>query len=426
MEIILKRWTDALLEWLGLTSADNRAWDQWVAFALVVLLVVAFDILCRWVVVRGVNQVVRRTKVTWDDEIFGRSVLNHLCHIVSALILLSVVPVVFVDKNALREILLRLTHTYVVVCVLFFVNAVLAALFRIMSVHPAWLGKPIKGLRQTAQGINLLIGSIIIISILIDKSPAKLLTGLGASAAIILLIFKDSILGFVSGIQLSSNDMVKVGDWISVPKFGADGRVEEVSLSTVKIRNWDNTIVTLPPYMLVSDSFQNWRAMQLSGGRRVMRSVLIDVFSVRYCTPEMLQHYRGIDLVREYIDRNEEQQRAYNSQHTGLNGRHLTNLGLFRIYALNYLRREVAVNKDMMIMVRQLQPTDTGIPVELYFFTDTVDWVAYEGIQSEVFEHMLAAIPEFDLRAYQRPSGSEIESLRLSRIVKGRASKQPE
>ena len=233
-----------------------------------------------------------------------------------------------------------------------------------------------------------------------------------------MLIFRDSILGFVSGIQLSANDMLKVGDWISVPKYGADGNVEEVSLTTVKIRNWDNTLVMLPPYLLTTDSFTNWHAMQLSGGRRVMRSVSIDMTSVRFCTPEMLDHYRTIDLIKDYVEETEQRIEAYNAAHgigvaeRRVNGLHQTNLGVFRAYLVRYLQNEVPVNKSMTLMVRQLQPTETGLPMQLYFFTDTVVWVDYEGIQSDVFDHVLAVIPEFGLRVFQNPSGEDIASLR--------------
>ena len=228
-----------------------------------------------------------------------------MCHILSAILLAVVLPVVFEEKSTGRVIVLRFMEAYIVFSVFRFVNALLYAAFHIAAARPAWQNKPIKGLRQTAQGIALLICTILIVSILLDKSPAILLTGLGASAAVLMLIFRDSILGFVSGIQLAANDMLKVGDWISIPKYGADGNVEEVSLTTVKIRNWDNTLVMLPPYLLTTDSFTNWHAMQLSGGRRVMRSVAIDMTSVRFCTPEMLDHYRTIDLIRDYVDQTE-------------------------------------------------------------------------------------------------------------------------
>lgn len=418
MQNTLKDWAHDLLTWLGVSSAPSDGWDRLVAFVLVLVAAVLFDFLCRFVLVKGMRRIVLRTRVKWDDEIFSLDVLNRACHVLSAILLLVMLPVLFDEHTVVRTVLMRLLHVYFIITILRFVNAIFSATFRIAAARPAWQNKPIKGLRQTAQGIALLIGGILIVSVLIDKSPAILLTGLGASAAIVLLIFRDSILGFVSGIQLSANDMLKVGDWISMPKYGADGTVEEVSLNTVKIRNFDNTIVMLPPYLLTSESFQNWRGMQLSGGRRVMRSVSIDMTSVRFCTPEMLAHYREIDLLRDYIDQTERRVEQYNAAHgirpgeRKINGLHQTNLGVFRAYLVRYLRAEVPVNQDMTLMVRQLQPTETGLPIQLYFFTDTVVWVDYEGIQSDVFDHVLAVIPEFGLRVFQNPTGSDLAALR--------------
>jgi miniconductance mechanosensitive channel len=239
-----------------------------------------------------------------------------------------------------------------------------------------------------------------------------LLTGLGASAAILMLVFKDSIMGFVSGIQLSANKMLKVGDWIAMPKYNADGTVIEVTLNTVKVRNWDNTIITIPPYALVSDSFQNWRGMQESGGRRVKRSVNIDMNSVKFCTPEMLEKYRKIHLLRDYINITEDVVKKYNEDNSIdnsvlVNGRRQTNLGVFRAYLTQYLKNLPEVNQELTCMVRQLQPTDHGIPVELYFFSAIKEWVIYEGVQADVFDHVLAIIPEFDLSVFQSPSGAD-------------------
>lgn len=415
---LLRRWTDALLDWLGITSAQHDSWDRWVALVLVIVLAVLVDFICRLIVVNSARRIVKRTRATWDDELFSPPVLNWSCHVLSAILLTIVLPIIFDENSEARTVVVRLVQVYLIYTIFRLVNVVLHAVFRIVSERPAWQNKPIKGLRQTGQGIAALICGVMVVSILIGKSPAIFLTGLGASAAILLLIFRDSILGFVSGIQLSANDMVRVGDWISVPKYGADGNVEEVSLNTVKIRNWDNTIVTLPPYILVSESFVNWHPMQLSGGRRVMRSVSIDMTSVKFCDAEMLDRYRRIDLIREYVDRTEQRIETYNREHgidTGerkINGLHQTNLGIFRAYLVRYLQNEVPVNKDMTLMVRQLEPTDAGLPMQLYFFTNTVVWVEYEGIQSDVFDHVLAVIPEFDLRIFQNPSGSDLKALR--------------
>lgn len=416
------------MEWLGLASGQDDGLDRWAAFFIVLLAVAVFDFLCRFVVVRGVHRLVMHTKVTWDDEIFSRQVLGRACHILSTILLMITLPVVFSDVDSTRMVVMRVVQVLLIVSIFRFINALLHAIFRVASAQPAWQNKPIKGLRQTGQGITALLCGILIISIIIGKSPMILLTGLGASAAIIMLIFRDSILGFVSGIQLSANNMLQVGDWISVPKYGADGTVEEVSLSTVKVRNWDNTITTLPPYLLISDSFQNWRAMQLSGGRRVKRSVNIDMTSVKFCTSEMLDQYRSIELLREYIDNTEKRVEQYNAAHgiaageRKINGLHQTNLGVFRAYLERYLREEVPINKNMTLMVRQLQPTETGLPMELYFFANTVEWVVYEGIQSDVFDHVLAVIPQFGLKVFQNPTGSDFAALRAT----SSASERPE
>ena len=412
MHALLKRWTDALMKWAGVDAAAENGWDRLVAFILVVAVAVVLDFVLRKIVVRGVRRIVERTRVRWDDELFSVRVLDRGCHILSALLLVLVLPVVFEDKTEVRTFVLRMVEVYAIVTVILFINALLFAAFRIAAARPAWPNKPIKGLRQTAQGIVLFIGVIFCISTLMGKSPANLLTGLGASAAVMMLIFRDSILGFVSGIQLSANDMLKVGDWISVPKSGADGKVEEVSLTTVKIRNFDNTIVTLPPYLLVSDSFVNWHAMQLTGGRRVMRSVSIDMTSVHFCTPELLQRLRGVELLNDYIDRAASADGAQASvEELPVEARHATNLGLLRLYIVRYLSQKVPVNRSMTLMVRELQPTESGIPLQLYFFTDTVVWVEYERIQADVFDHLLAVIPEFGLRVFQNPTGRDFQEL---------------
>ena len=379
----------------------------------------------------GMSQ--ERTRTKWDDTLFSTRVLKCGCHVVSAVLLDVVLPVVFDEKSHTQTVMMRLLNVYLLVSVFRFASALIYASFHIVATRPAWQNKPIKGLRQTAQGIALLICAILIISILMDKSPALLLTSLGASAAVLMLIFRDSILGFVSGIQLSANDMLKVGDWISVPKFGADGTVEEVSLTTVKIRNWDNTIVTLPPYQLVSDSFVNWHAMQLSGGRRIELSLLVDMTTIRFCTPEMLDRFRRIRLLGDYIDRTEkEYAKANESEGIGageppVNGLRQTNLAVFRAYMMRYLEEKTSARRDMKLTVRMLPPTDTGVPLELYFYTTSIYFADYVQVELAVFEHMLCALPEFGLRAFQSPSGDDLRAwARAAEALKASASAQSE
>ncbi|WP_288844617.1 mechanosensitive ion channel domain-containing protein [uncultured Alistipes sp.] len=433
MRHLLKKWTDALLDGLGVESAAHDSWDVWVACGLVLLIVTLVDYLLQWTVVPGVRKVVERTRTKWDDTLFSTRVLKCGCHVVSAVLLDVVLPVVFDEKSHAQTVMMRLLNVYLLVSVFRFASALIYASFHIVATRPAWQNKPIKGLRQTAQGIALLICAILVISILMDKSPTLLLTSLGASAAVLMLIFRDSILGFVSGIQLSANDMLKVGDWISVPKFGADGTVEEVSLTTVKIRNWDNTIVTLPPYQLVSDSFVNWHAMQLSGGRRIELSLLVDMTTIRFCTPEMLDRFRRIRLLGDYIDRTEkEYAKANESEGVGageppVNGLRQTNLAVFRAYMMRYLEEKTSARRDMKLTVRMLPPTDTGVPLELYFYTTSIYFADYVQVELAVFEHMLCALPEFGLRAFQSPSGDDLRAwTRAAEALRASASAQSE
>ncbi|WP_288863948.1 mechanosensitive ion channel domain-containing protein [uncultured Alistipes sp.] len=433
MRHLLKKWTDALLDGLGVESAAHDSWDVWVACGLVLLIVTLVDYLLQWTVVPGVRKVVERTRTKWDDTLFSTRVLKCGCHVVSAVLLDVVLPVVFDEKSHAQTVMMRLLNVYLLVSVFRFASALIYASFHIVATRPAWQNKPIKGLRQTAQGIALLICAILVISILMDKSPTLLLTSLGASAAVLMLIFRDSILGFVSGIQLSANDMLKVGDWISVPKFGADGTVEEVSLTTVKIRNWDNTIVTLPPYQLVSDSFVNWHAMQLSGGRRIELSLLVDMTTIRFCTPEMLDRFRRIRLLGDYIDRTEkEYAKANESEGIGageppVNGLRQTNLAVFRAYMMRYLEEKTSARRDMKLTVRMLPPTDTGVPLELYFYTTSIYFADYVQVELAVFEHMLCALPEFGLRAFQSPSGDDLRAwTRAAEALRASASAQSE
>ena len=433
MRHLLKKWTDALLDGLGVESAAHDSWDVWVACGLVLLIVTLVDYLLQWTVVPGVRKVVERTRTKWDDTLFSTRVLKCGCHVVSAVLLDVVLPVVFDEKSHAQTVMMRLLNVYLLVSVFRFASALIYASFHIVATRPAWQNKPIKGLRQTAQGIALLICAILVISILMDKSPTLLLTSLGASAAVLMLIFRDSILGFVSGIQLSANDMLKVGDWISVPKFGADGTVEEVSLTTVKIRNWDNTIVTLPPYQLVSDSVVNWHAMQLSGGRRIELSLLVDMTTIRFCTPEMLDRFRRIRLLGDYIDRTEkEYAKANESEGVGageppVNGLRQTNLAVFRAYMMRYLEEKTSARRDMKLTVRMLPPTDTGVPLELYFYTTSIYFADYVQVELAVFEHMLCALPEFGLRAFQSPSGDDLRAwTRAAEALRASASAQSE
>ena len=411
---LLKNIDQLLIGW-GVSPDTAILIDEAIAFTLILLMAFAADALCRKVLLKVIARIVKQTKATWDDILFDHSVLVHLSRMVAPVIIYLCIPVAFAGSTAMAFIQ-RLCLIFIIVTFLSFVNSFLKAAYSVYSEMESLRGKPLKGLLQTLQVLLWFIGGIVVVSILIGKSPLALLAGLGASAAILMLVFKDSIMGVVSGVQLSANDMLRVGDWITMPKYGANGYVIEVTLNTVKVRNFDNTITTIPPYLLVSDSFQNWRGMRESGGRRVKRSINIDMTSVRFCTPEMLEKFRKISLLKDYIDRTEEVVRVYNEENhidneVLVNGRRQTNLGVFRAYLTAYLKSLPVVNTELNCMVRHLQPTDHGLPVELYFFSNVKDWIPYEAVQADVFDHVLAIIPEFGLRVFQSPSGADFERL---------------
>ena len=411
---LLDRITDTLQGW-GL-EGSAAFWGHVLALAVLVGIAFLADLLCRHVLLKAVAKVVKRTKAKWDDVVFDHKVMKRLSHMVMPVVIYWFIPAVFAGSDLWAvDFIQRVCFVFIVLFFLFFVHSFLTAVYTIYSDKESFRNRPLKSMLQTVQVGLWFVGGIVILSELIGRDPVSLLAGLGASAAVLMLVFKDSIMGFVSGIQLSANEMLKVGDWIKMPKYDADGIVTEVTLNTVKVRNWNNTVTTIPPYALVSDSFQNWNAMRESGGRRIKRSVNIDMTSVRFCTPEMMARFRKISLLKDYIDKKENDLKEYNQSHgiddsVKVNGRRQTNLGVFRAYLTAYLRSLPYTNPDLHCMVRHLQPTDKGIPVELYFFSTVKEWVPFEGIQADVFDHVLAVIPEFGLRVFQSPSGTDVQN----------------
>lgn len=337
-----------------------------------------------------VQKVTAKTKATWDDYLFNDRMMKSFCRLIPPLVWYLLLPFAFKDAPDILNLLLKTCLIYIVVMTVKLIGSFLDSLYEISSEHERFKDRPLKGIYQMIHLVAIGVGIILVISILIDKNATSILAGLGASAAILMLIFKDSILGLVAGVQLSANDMLRPGDWITMPKYGADGDVMEVSLTTVKVRNFDKTITTIPPYALVSDSFQNWRGMRETGGRRIKRSVYIDMNTVHFCTPEERSYF----LSKGWMKKEEEKE--------------VVNLKVFRNYLQEYLKAHPHTHKELMIMVRQLQPTSEGLPLEVYCFSDTPNWTQYEELQGEIFDHLMAIIPEFGLRIYQRPSGRDI------------------
>lgn len=396
---------ERLLMMTSLSHTTIDKLERWVILLIIILFALVVDTVIRIGVARVLQQIVSRTKATWDDHIFNKDVIKRLCNFVTPTIIYILLPIAFSSTDGSNDgmhlILERGVEVWMVVACIRFVNVLLKVLFDIAEQHPAWQGKPIKGLLQTGQGIVMGIGAILIVSILIDKSPTLLLTGLGASAAVLMLIFKDSILGLVAGVQLAANNMLKVGDWISMPSRGIDGEVEEVSLTTIKVRGWDKTLQTLPPYLLISEPFQNWQAMRSSGGRRIKRSLNVDMNSIRFADEAYIEQLRSNEQSRALIE-----DIATQSDE----GETLTNLDLFMRAVNNYLLHHPRVNPNMTIMVRQLQPSEWGLPIEMYCFSANVNWVPYENLQTEIISYVVAAAPLFGLRMYQAPSGMDLRS----------------
>ena len=389
--------------------------DNFAVLLIIILLALAVDYICSYILLGAFKKFAKKTTNQLDDLIIEKKIINKGMHIIPSILIFTMLPLAYpspADKEIL-VLLQKLCQIYIITVSLLFINSLLNLGVELFHRNDKFKDKPLKGFVQIVQVILFSVGIILLISILINESPSTIFTGIGASAAILMLVFKDTILGFVAGIQLSANDMLRVDDWISMPKYGADGTVIEITLNTVKVKNFDNTISTIPPYALISESFQNWRGMRESPGRRIKRSINLDMNSVKFCTPEMLEKYRKISLLAGYIDDTENKLQTYNQTNQIdntilVNGRRQTNLGVFRAYLQRYLESLPEVNKEMICMVRHLQPTEKGIPMELYFFSSIKDWVIYETIQADVFDHVLAVIPEFDLQIFQELSGSDV------------------
>ena len=374
------------------------------------------DIIIKRIVVEVVRTIAKRSKVTWDDALIAHNVVGRIVQLVPAFIIFAGVAFVPDLPEYAAELIRNVAMAYMVLVSTMALTALLGAANTIYSSLPVAKDRPLKGFVQLLQIVVWIVGGVLIVATLIDRSPLILLSGFGAMTAILLLVFKDTILSLVASVQLTAQDMVRVGDWIEMPQYGADGDVVDVQLHTVKVQNWDKTITTIPTHRLISDSFKNWRGMQSTGARRIKRSVLIDVSSIRFQSREEIDHFKRFALLKDYIAAKEAELAAYNDalKHEvseAVNMRRLTNIGTFRAYAESYLQNHPRIHKGMTLMVRQLGADAHGLPLEIYCFTNTTVWAEYEGIQADVFDHLLAIIPEFGLRIYQQPAGSDLANL---------------
>ncbi|WP_297093964.1 mechanosensitive ion channel domain-containing protein [uncultured Draconibacterium sp.] len=383
-----------------------------------------------------VQRIARRTKTHWDDILIENRVFKGLAHLVPAFILYytadfsypdihqqvsELAPEVYKSLSqdyywGLTDLLTKISRIYFIAIIVFVANSTLNAALQIYNTTEFAHNRSIKGYVQLVKIFVFFMAGILLISVLLGKDPTALLAGLGAIAAVLLLVFRDTILGFVASIQLSANDMVKIGDWIQMEAHRADGTVIDITLNTVKVQNWDKTITTIPTYALVSESFFNWKGMEESGGRRIKRSVAIDTNTIKFCDAAMLERFEKFDLIRDYVNDKERELKEHNKgrnlkDEDFISGRHQTNVGIFRKYLEVYLRQHPKIKQDLTFLVRQLQPAGKGLPIEIYVFSADQEWAKYEAIQADIFDHIFAVIPEFELRVFQEPSGADIEKI---------------
>ncbi|HHV08938.1 MAG TPA: mechanosensitive ion channel [Clostridiales bacterium] len=390
----------------------NKDIRSYLAFAIllvaVMLTCIIVNFILKHILIRIISRLILRNKYQWDDVLVERRVLYRLANIAPGIIIFLYSPA-FEDVAYIAQ---RIAAVYILLMLYFLVNSALDAVNDVYITHPISKVRPMKGLLQVFKIVFYAIISIVLLGTLMNQNPLLLLSGIGALAAVFSFVFKDSILGFIAGLQLTSNDMLRIGDWIEMTKYGADGDVIDITLNTVKVQNFDKTIVTIPAYALVSDSFRNWRGMVEFGGRRIKRSVFIDMNSITFCTSEMLEKYKKINYLRDYITEKQEEIKEYN-QYGGeegslANGRHLTNVGVFRMYIQYFLNDNPYLNENVSPMVRQLPPGENGLPLEVYAFTKTITWTEYETIQSDIFDHIFSVAGEFGIRIFQNPTGYDM------------------
>ncbi len=408
-------WYNELLTGAGLSDGMVVFLENSTIIIITIGLALLADFIVKKIIIASIARIVKKTKNDWDDIFVERRVFNRLAHLAPALIVFGSLQYIF-DLPKVVTFLEHLTTTYMVLVIVLMIDAVLDTLHEIYMRLPVAKGRNIKGFVQVVKIIFYFTAIIIIISIFSGEAPKTLLAALGTMAAVLILVFKDTILGFVASIQLAANKMVNVGDWISMPKYNADGDVIDINLTTVKVQNWDKTIATVPTYALVSQSFNNWKGMEESGGRRIKRSITIDMNSVSFLDAKKIEKFRKFHLLKDYIENKEKEITDFNKslqleEGTVTNGRKMTNLGTFRKYLEEYLHNHPKINNDMTFLIRHLQPTEKGLPIEIYVFSNDQAWANYESIQADIFDHILAILPEFDLQVFQNPTGTDFQKL---------------
>jgi miniconductance mechanosensitive channel len=395
--------------WFG----EYAIFGDYFVLALTFLLAGVVYIIAKKIVIKVATKLIYKTKIKFDDYILESKALERLTFIIPVLIIYNTIYL-FPEWQSFID---RFTGILIAIIISRTITAVFTGLTNYYSTLDVAKTRPIKGYVQVVNLLIYLIAFIFIIGLITGESPWELLAGLGALTAVLLLIFRDTILSFVASLQIASNDLVHVGDWIEMPKFGADGDVIDIALHTIKVQNWDKTITVIPTYKIIDESFKNWRGMTAAGGRRIKRSIYIDLNSVAFCSETMLDHFEKIKLIAGYIKtKRDELNRLNQAEHSAaeiLNQRRLTNIGTFRVYVEAYVKAHPKVHKSLTCMVRQLAPGPQGVPLEIYLFTNDIEWVNYEAIQADIFDHIFSIVQEFDLRMYQQPSGQDMARIQF-------------
>jgi len=406
-------------QWLPSLGLDPY-WTNLVARAILIgaifVLSVIANYIARHIVMRALRHLIRSTGWRWGEALLQRHVLKRIGHFAPAVVIYLMAPIVLQGYDGISRFVTRFMLIFMIVLGLMVLDAVLNVIVDVYRAQQRTRYIPIRSFIQVIKLVAYFIGIVFIVSIILGKTPLYLLSGLGALTAVLMLVFKDAILGFVAGIQLTANRMVSRGDWIEMAKYGADGDVLDVTLTTVKVQNWDKTITTIPTYALISDAFKNWRGMAESDGRRIKRAINIDINSIRLCDAALLARLGKIHLLKRYLQEKHEEITANSADNADdeasrINRRQLTNVGTYRAYVVEYLRHHPMINQEMTFLVRQLAPTSQGLPLEIYVFSKDKDWANYEAIQADIFDHLLAVISEFDLHAYQQPAGTDFRKL---------------
>ncbi len=401
----------AILDWLEQQPLAAAA----IAVLVLALLAYLTDKIAKRIVIATIGGLIRRTSFTWDDVVHEHKVFERLAHLAPALALYYGVTFIPGVPDAFTLLVQRAAAASMVLIGVGAAGAFLSASAQIYSTSPVAEGRPIKGYVQIAKIILYVVGLVVVVATLMGKSPLLFFSGIGAMTAILLLIFRDTLLSFVASLQVASYDIVRVGDWIEMPQFGADGDVVDVSLHTIKVQNWDKTVTTIPTRAVIEGSVKNWRGMSESGGRRIKRSFYIDMNTIRFLDEADIARFERFALLKDYVQGKKAELTVESTDQQGdpdiiANSRRLTNIGTLRAYIVNYMRTHPKVHKEMTLLVRQRNPTANGLPIEIYVFSSDIDWIAYEGIQSDIFDHILAVVPEFGLRLFQLPAGRDLEA----------------